>query len=142
MYAFSLKVSSFCSFHQNLTGSDGSAAAVPAPPEVSDDAKQLISKLLAMKPTERFTAEQETGEVMVIGRWSRASWDFGRQWRSRKETAGRVVLEAWGGSQPCELSQALNHIWIKEKAPHSRKEPLNTTSVHAQERELEALVQQ
>ncbi|CAK9073302.1 unnamed protein product [Durusdinium trenchii] len=50
--------------------------------QVSDDAKNLITKLLAMKPAERFTAEQ-----------------------------------------------ALNHIWIKEKAPHSRKEPLNTTSV-------------
>jgi len=50
--------------------------------QVSDDAKQLIKKLLEMKPADRFTAEQ-----------------------------------------------ALNHIWIKEKAPHSSKEPLNTTSV-------------
>ncbi|CAJ1393836.1 unnamed protein product [Effrenium voratum] len=50
--------------------------------QVSDDAKQLIRKLLAMKPQDRFTAEQ-----------------------------------------------ALSHIWIKEKAPRSSKEPLNTTSV-------------
>lgn len=28
-----------------------------------------------------------------------------------------------------QTAQALNHIWIKEKAPHSSKEPLNTTSV-------------
>jgi len=50
--------------------------------QVSGDAKDLIKKLLEMKPSERYTAEQ-----------------------------------------------ALGHIWIKQKAPHAKNEPLNTTSV-------------
>lgn len=50
--------------------------------QVSGDAKDLIKRLLEMKPSERYTAEQ-----------------------------------------------ALGHIWIKQKAPHAKNEPLNTTSV-------------
>eukprot|EP00438_Fugacium_kawagutii_P035136 Skav218776 [mRNA] locus=scaffold1372:387424:393293:- [translate_table: standard] len=64
-------------------------------PQVSDDAKQLIKKLLEMKPADRYTAEQAA-----------------------------------------RCGQALNHIWIKEKAPHSSKEPLNTTSVAQPQPEL------
>jgi len=49
---------------------------------VSDDAKNLITKLLLMKPQERFTAQQ-----------------------------------------------ALQHVWIKQKAPRAKKEPLNSSLV-------------
>ena len=77
---------------------------------MSEDAKDLIKKLLAMKPSERFCAAQDRQDVKV----------------TCFHVMKRFLLHE-SGSSPVE--QALNHIWIKEKAPHSRKEPLNTTSV-------------
>ena len=49
-------------------------------------------------------------------------------WQSRQ--SGMTKTSVYHTNQwDIQTAQALNHIWIKEKAPHSSKEPLNTTSV-------------